>query len=87
MGSSTTPHPTHSQAQKEAVLANLRSTERHLLRDPQRATAYCTEIEKLEKAGYAVKVPEEEVREATESWFICSYAECSSVHRTVLLRG
>lgn len=45
-------------APKEAVLANLRSTERRLLRDPERAAAYCAEIG---KAGYAVKVPEEEM--------------------------
>lgn len=57
-------------APKEAVLANLRSTERRLLRDPQRAVAYCAEIAKLEKAGYAVKVPEEELNTSAESWFI-----------------
>ncbi|XP_030609347.1 uncharacterized protein LOC115796997 [Archocentrus centrarchus] len=58
------------KAPKEAVLASLRSTERRLRRDPDKAAAYCAEIDKLEKAGYAVKVPEEELEGAAESWFI-----------------
>ncbi|XP_026110661.1 uncharacterized protein LOC113084551 isoform X2 [Carassius auratus] len=58
------------QAPKEAVLANLRSTERRLRRDPQRAAAYCAEIGKLENAGYAVKVSEDELSKSAESWFI-----------------
>lgn len=57
-------------APKEAVFANLRSTESHLLRDSQRAAAYCAEIAKLEKVGYAIKVPEEELNTSAESWFI-----------------
>ena len=57
-------------APKEAVLANLRSTERRLLQDPQRAAAYGAEIAKLEKAGYAVKVPDDELNTSAESWFI-----------------
>ncbi|XP_077361612.1 uncharacterized protein LOC144006574 [Festucalex cinctus] len=57
-------------APKEAVLANLRSTEKRLLRDPDRATAYCAEIDKLEKAGYVLKGTEEELRQAKETWFI-----------------
>ncbi|KAK7880872.1 hypothetical protein WMY93_032490 [Mugilogobius chulae] len=59
-----------AQGTKEAVLANLRSTEKRLKRDPEKAAAYCNEIDKLESAGYVVKVPEEELISAKESWFI-----------------
>lgn len=55
---------------KEAVLANLRSTERHLLKDPEKAAAYGAEILKLKQAGYVVKLEDEEVNTSTESWFI-----------------
>ncbi|XP_038160417.1 uncharacterized protein LOC119796094 [Cyprinodon tularosa] len=55
---------------KEAVLANLRSTERRLLKDPEKAAAYGAEILKLKQAGYVVKIEDEEVNESTESWFI-----------------
>ncbi|KAK7879830.1 hypothetical protein WMY93_033500 [Mugilogobius chulae] len=44
------------KAPKEAVLANLRSTEKRLKRDPEKAAAYCNEIDKLESAGY-VSIP------------------------------
>ncbi|KAK9523295.1 hypothetical protein VZT92_019697 [Zoarces viviparus] len=44
----------------------------------QRAAAYCTEIRKLEKAGYAVKMPEKELSEADKSWFI-PHGDCVSV--------
>ena len=57
-------------APKEAVLPNLRSTEKRLLREPERAAAYCAEIDKLEKAGYVLKVPDEELKKAKETWFI-----------------
>ncbi|KAK7915538.1 hypothetical protein WMY93_011299 [Mugilogobius chulae] len=49
------------KAPKEAVLTNLRSTEKRLKRDPEKAAAYCNEIDKLESAGYVVKVTEEEL--------------------------
>lgn len=58
------------QAPKEAVLSHLRSTERRLARDPERAAAYCAEIQKLEQAGYVVKVKEEELETGGESWYI-----------------
>ncbi len=58
------------QAPKEAVLPNLRSTEKHLERDPIKAAAYKDEIKKLEVSGYAHKLPPGEVDTEGESWFI-----------------
>lgn len=58
------------QAQKEAVHPLLRNTERRLAKDPERATAYCKEMAKLEQAGYIVKVKEEQLSSDSESWFI-----------------
>lgn len=57
-------------APKDAVLASLRSTERRLMKDPTRASAYAAEILKLEQAGYVKKVAEEELGTSIESWFI-----------------
>ncbi|KAI2656414.1 Aspartyl/glutamyl-tRNA(Asn/Gln) amidotransferase subunit C [Labeo rohita] len=57
-------------AGKEAVLPSLRSTERRLARDHERAKAYCTEIHKLESAGYVAKITTEEAHNTSESWFI-----------------
>lgn len=58
------------QAPMEAVLQSLRSTERRLAKDPQRAEVYCQEIEKLEKLGYVAVVPPEVASSTPESWFI-----------------
>lgn len=58
------------QATKEAVMANLCSTENRLMRDPQKAEAYIAEIGKLEQAGYAVKVQEQILSETDKSWFV-----------------
>ncbi len=58
------------QAPKEAVLPNLRSTEKRLERDPIKAAAYKDEIKKLEVSGYAHKLPPGEVDTEGESWFI-----------------
>lgn len=57
-------------AETESVLSSLRSTERRLVRDPERAKAYCTEIQKLEVAGYVAKITPEEANKSTESWYI-----------------
>ncbi|XP_039902264.1 uncharacterized protein LOC120742859 [Simochromis diagramma] len=54
----------------EAVLPSLRSTERRLVKDSQRAEVYCQEIQKLEKLGYVAVVPHEIARTTAESWFI-----------------
>lgn len=58
------------KAPKEAALSSLRSTERRLAKDPSRAAAYCSEILKLETAGYVAKISPEEAFKSTESWYI-----------------
>lgn len=58
------------QVTKDAVLPNLRNTERSLERDPIKAAAYKEEINKLEVAGYAVKLSPGEVSKEGESWFL-----------------
>ncbi len=57
------------QAPKEAVLANLRSVERRLMKDPEKAAVYNAEVQKLEQAGYTVQVPPEMMSPAG-SWYI-----------------
>ncbi len=39
------------KAPKEAVMANLRSTERRLAKDFRRAESYCSEMKKLQEAA------------------------------------
>lgn len=48
-------------APKEAVMPNLRSTEKRLVKDPERAKAYSTEIQKLVDAGHITKLSPEAV--------------------------
>lgn len=57
-------------ANKETVLPSLCSTERRLARDPERAKAYCAEIQKLEVAGYVAKITPEVANKSEESWYI-----------------
>ncbi|KAJ8412302.1 hypothetical protein AAFF_G00145690 [Aldrovandia affinis] len=73
------------QALKEAVLANLHSVERRLGKDPEKATVYSGEVQKLEQAGttcrpccvtYALQkhvidhsLPGEDVRESVKRCF------------------
>lgn len=57
-------------ASKEAVLPSLRSTERRLAKDAQRAERYCHEINKLKEAGYVARVNPDEAEQSTESWFL-----------------
>ena len=56
------------QAPKESVMALLRSTERRLLKYPERAAIYRTEMEKLIEAGAVQEVTREEP--SGECWFI-----------------
>lgn len=58
------------QAPMEAVLCNLRNTEKCLEKDPIKAAAYQQEMKKLETLGYVVKLPPETVHLHSESWFI-----------------
>ncbi|XP_067270804.1 uncharacterized protein [Pseudorasbora parva] len=55
---------------KEAVLPSLRNIERKLAKNPEQAQTYCSEIQKLESAGYIAKISSEEADRSTESWFI-----------------
>lgn len=54
----------------ESVLPSLRNIERKLAKNPEQAQVYCSEIQKLESAGYIAKIAPDEVDKSTESWFI-----------------
>lgn len=61
------------KAPKEAVLSQLRSTERRLTKNPEQAAAYIAEISKLDHAGYVSKVAhnvESEDSGCAYSWYI-----------------
>lgn len=58
------------QVSPEAVMPSLRSTERRLLKDPEKAAAYCAEIKKLDVAGSVAKLSTPGIVEGGESWFI-----------------
>ncbi len=57
-------------APKEAVMALLCSTERKLAKDPKRAAAYESEIQKLSQAGYVTPLTSAESDLSSKSWFI-----------------
>lgn len=57
------------QAPKEAVLPQLRNTERRLSKDPKQAAAYIAEIQRLERAGYVIKL-EPGTEDTPTSWYI-----------------
>lgn len=57
-------------ASPEAVLPQLRSIERRLLKAPKQAAAYQAEIHKLEEAGYTVRVEPDQVETTEEAWYI-----------------
>ncbi len=57
-------------APKEAVMALLCSTERKLAKDPKRAAAYESEIQKLSQAGYVTSLTSAESDLSSKSWFI-----------------
>ncbi|XP_067274307.1 uncharacterized protein [Pseudorasbora parva] len=57
-------------ARKEAVLPQLRGTEKRLERDPDLAAAYQEELAKLVQAGYVVKLRQEQVDRTKEAWYI-----------------
>ena len=57
-------------APKDAVMPNLRSTERRLAKDPERAKSYNIEIQKLVDAGSITKLSPEEVNQEGEAWYI-----------------
>lgn len=51
-------------------MSYLRSTERRLAKDPQLAATYIGEIQKLENAGYTIRLSPQEVEQSKESWYI-----------------
>ncbi len=57
-------------ASEEAVMPLLRRTERHLLKDPERAATYSAEIKKLVDEGYVAKVDADKTSRGPERWFI-----------------
>ncbi len=58
------------QASPEAVLPQLRGIERRLLKAPEQAADYQSEIHKIEEAGYVVKVEPDQVEKTEEAWYI-----------------
>ncbi len=52
------------------VLTNLRSTERRLQKDPEKASIYSEEIAKLIEAGYVFKLDQREVAQPAEAWYL-----------------
>lgn len=57
-------------APKEAVLPQLRGTEKRLVKDPEKATIYSREIHKLIDAGYVKPITPTKAKESNYSWFI-----------------
>lgn len=57
------------QAPKEAVMPQLRGTERRLAKDPVKATAYTSEVHKLQDSGAVAKLPSEETPSG-EMWYL-----------------
>ncbi len=57
-------------ASEEAVMPLLRRTERHLLRDPERAAIYSAENKKLAEEGYVAKLDPDKPPRSPERWFI-----------------
>lgn len=73
-------------APKEAVHPQLRaqSTERRLSKAPETPAAYITEIQRLEKAGYVIKM-EPAAEDSQTSWYIPHHmVEHNGKHRVVL---
>ncbi len=58
------------KAPKEAVISQLRATEKRLVKNPEQAAAYTAEIHKLEKASYAVKMDQHAEEDSAHSWYI-----------------
>ena len=53
-----------------ALMPSLRSTERRLAKDPERALAYSAEIQKLVDTGSVTKLNPEETNPEREEWYI-----------------
>lgn len=57
-------------APKQAVISQLRATEKRLMKNSEQAAAYSAEIHKLEQAGYAVKLKQPTELDSGSSWYI-----------------
>lgn len=57
-------------ATKDAVMPQLRATEKRLAKNPDQGTAYTAEIHKLEQAGYATKLDQNAEQNSAYSWYI-----------------
>ncbi|XP_014876949.1 uncharacterized protein LOC106939156 [Poecilia latipinna] len=53
-----------------SVIAHLRATEKRLKKEPERATIYLTEINKLINAGYVKRLQPMEVEQSAEAWYL-----------------
>lgn len=60
----------------QSVMPSLRSTEKKLKGDPEKAAIYSGEINKIIKAGYVTKLQPEEVTESEEAWYIPHHLVC-----------
>lgn len=60
----------------QSVMPSLRSTERKLQRDPEKAAVYSGEINKLIKAGCVSKLQPEDVTKSEEAWYIPHHLVC-----------
>ncbi|CAM4529069.1 unnamed protein product [Leuciscus chuanchicus] len=70
-------------APKEAVLPQLRNTERRLAKNPETAQVYNAEIQRLEQAGYVAKLPHG-TENTLSSWYIPHHlVEHNGKHRVV----
>lgn len=70
-------------APKEAVLPQLRNTERRLAKNPEMAQVYNAEIQRLEQAGYVAKLPPG-TENTSSSWYIPHHlVEHNGKHRVV----
>lgn len=58
------------EAPQQAVLSQLRATEKRLIRNPEQAPAYTAEIHKLEQANYAVKLDQQAEELSDKAWYI-----------------
>lgn len=58
------------RAPQESVLANLRSTERRLRDQPEKAADYQGEMNRLIQAGYVKEITAKEANESEESWYL-----------------
>ncbi|XP_061733574.1 uncharacterized protein LOC133536902 isoform X1 [Nerophis ophidion] len=66
---------------KEAVLPQLRATERRLVKDHEKAVIYSREIHKLIDAGYVTAISPIKAEESNYSWFI-PITWCSTTVKT-----